>query len=265
MRNPKPQWLAQKLRLLGRTGRLDLSGEILDDLSILGSRAALKHLDLSFTRMQTLAGLPLQPRLESIVLDSSDLQNFKNFRAIQAVASISLKNTPVSHLPNFKLSLLLVLGSSLRVINGQQVNAQLRQKAAAYPAIAADLVNCGWVAESPSHLEANMEALCRRFGLGEAIGAEEEEEEDAPPAQPDESLTDEPAPREPESRLAGKIEALLTAYGFEVDATDKIASIVGIVESLLTEPSTDDELAVPEGLGGVGSDEEDDEEQAKSD
>jgi hypothetical protein len=112
MRRSNPHWLADRLKTVVRTGRLDLSGEVLDDLSLLGSRAAMKHLSLAFTQIRKLSGLLVQPNLESLNLDSSDLQNF---RAVANLSSVSLKDSPASRLPHFKLSLVIVLGTSLIV------------------------------------------------------------------------------------------------------------------------------------------------------
>jgi hypothetical protein len=76
-----------------RTGHLDLSGELLDDFSLLGSRAAMKHLSLAFTEIRNLSGLLLQLNLKSPNLDSSDLQNLKNCRAVANLSSVALKDT----------------------------------------------------------------------------------------------------------------------------------------------------------------------------
>ena len=160
-----PCWFPEKLRLLAQTGKLDLSGEAFDDLSFVGSRPSMKQLDLSFTPLKTIEGLMLQPRLDTLIADSSELSNFKNFRAVQKISSISIRNTPVSHLPNFKLSLLIVIGPSLRVINGQYISKKLREKAAQFPPIASDLVNCGWIAEYPCPEEPELDEISKGFGL----------------------------------------------------------------------------------------------------
>ena len=129
MQVKQPSWFPDKLRHLGQTGKLDLSGESFEDLSFVGTRPSMKQLDLSFTPISTIEGLTFQPKLDTLIADSSELSNFKNFRAVQKVSSVSVKNTPVSHFPTFKLSLLIVIGPSLRVINGQYINQKLREKA----------------------------------------------------------------------------------------------------------------------------------------
>jgi hypothetical protein len=217
-----PLWLNEKLALARRTGLLDLSGEILDDLSILGSRLSLKHLILSFTPLRTLDRLPLQPNLDFLAVDSSDLQNFTNFRALPKLTSVSLKNTPAARRPHFKLSLAIVIGSSLRSVNGQQVHSQLRERAAQYPPAAANLVNAGWFAEWPVPDEARFEALTQEFA-GEA-----------PPAP--EAVERLPHREEPRSRLADKIRALLELRGHAVDPEAPIDSIIAILEKLLAHP-----------------------------
>lgn len=162
-----PSWFADKLKHLAQTGKLDLSGEAFDDLSFVGSRPSMKQLDLSFTPIQTIEGLQLQPKLDTLIADSSELVNFKNFRAVQKISSISIKNTPASHLPNFKLSLLIVIGPSLRVINGQYISSKLREKASQFPPIASDLINCGWMAEYPCPDESDLEKISQSYGLAD--------------------------------------------------------------------------------------------------
>ena len=184
MQGKPPSWFAEKLKFLAQTGKLDLSGEAFDDLSFVGSRPSMKQLDLSFTPIQTIEGLQLQPKLDTLIADSSELVNFKNFRAVQKISSISIKNTPASHLPNFKLSLLIVIGPSLRVINGVYISQKLREKAAKYPPIASDLINCGWIAEYPCPDDESLEKISQSYGLAEI----EEDIEETPISEDQENM-----------------------------------------------------------------------------
>jgi hypothetical protein len=226
MRRSNPRWLTDKLNAAGRSGTLDLSGEILDDLSAIRSSLSLKQLILSFTQFRTLESLPFQPNLDSLLLDSSELKNFKNFRAIPKLSAITLKNTPASRHPRFKLSLVIVVGPSLRSITGQQVSGQLRQKAAHSPPAAADLVNLGWLAEWPVPSTARFEELAREWAEAQepqtVVAPIDVSSEVTPPSSP---------PRQ--SPLAVKIQARLETYGYAIDPESPIESIMDILRELL--------------------------------
>jgi hypothetical protein len=236
-----------RLKVLTRSGRLDLSGEMLDDLSFIGSRAALKHLDLSLTSLQTLTGLTFQPHIESINLDSSDLQNFKNFSAIQKVTSVSIKSTPVSQLPHFKLSLVLVLGPSLRVINGVQVTEKLKSRAREFPAIAAALVNCGWIVEYPCPEGPQLDEIKEVFGFSES-GPPPAPVKATPKQSPKRlSISPKTSPTASQSSFIDQIQGVLERYGYAVDGERKGASILRILSSLFKVSQDEDPVEKPDG------------------
>lgn len=150
---------------LSQSGKLDLGGQAICDLSFVGTRNSMKQLDISFTEVSTIEGLCYQPHIDSFIADNSELINFKNFRAIQNVSSISVKNTPVSQDANYKLSLAIVIGPSLRVIDGRCISKRIKNRAATYPPIASDLINCGWMAEYPCPDDNALEKIAQRLGL----------------------------------------------------------------------------------------------------
>lgn len=270
----KLQWLPDKLKVLAKTGTLDLSGEAVDDLSFVGSRDCLKKLDLSYTHLQTIEGLAFQPRIESLVLDGCDLANFKNFRAVQRASSISVRDTPVSRTPNFRLSLILVIGPGLRVINGQKVTEKLRERAGEFPGFASDLVNCGWLAEYPVPQTGELDKVAREFGLAgsEEMFEEEEEPEETQKSPPRPSVDElirrsqaahakmvEDTERELDDieksstvvdmiedacghgDLIDKVQALLKYYGYRIGETNRGDSILDCVAGLLDDPEEDED------------------------
>lgn len=159
------KWFKQKEKTLNSTGKLDLSCEALDGLSFIGSRSSLKVLDLSFSSILSFEGLAVQPKIEHLILDGSTISSFKNSSSIANITKISLQNTPVSKIPNYKISLLLICNKNLRIINGKIVPESLKKKAKSYPPIAAKLVDQGWIATYPCPDEAEILTICCEFGI----------------------------------------------------------------------------------------------------
>lgn len=161
----KPKWFKEKEKQLIKSGKLDLNGEIIDNLAFIRQRPSLKILDLSYTSITSLEGLPFQPKLEYLILDYSSIINFKNASSISQISKISLKNTPVSKIPHFKLSLLLICGKNLRIIDGKIIPEKLKNKAKQFSPNAAKLVDCGWMIESPFPDEADIKDFCLAYGI----------------------------------------------------------------------------------------------------
>jgi hypothetical protein len=159
------EWILRKVKGMGATGKLDLNGEVLGDLKFLTSKSSLKHLDLSFTTLRSLAGLGHQPHLDNLMLDNSQLEHFANAKAIASISKLSVRNTPVAKISNYKLSILLVCGRNLRVINGVAVSDTLRQRCEAYPEVCARLVDQGWMAKYPCPAEEELRALCETYNI----------------------------------------------------------------------------------------------------
>jgi hypothetical protein len=186
-----PVWFARRLPHLKQTGSFSLAGEHdidLIELSYPESASVLticRRLDLSRTLLSSLDGLPFLPRLLSFTADHSQLSSFKNFRALRRATSISLKNTPVSRTPTYRLSLLLAVGSqSLASIDGTQISPRLKSRAETFHAICSDLVNAGWIATSHPPNVTDIQQLCEQYEIPtiseEQPQGEEEEEEGQP-------------------------------------------------------------------------------------
>lgn len=161
----KLNWLKDKEREFRKTGKLDISGEMLENLSFIGSRPTMKTLDLSFTSIKSLEGLPPQPKLEYLILDGSTIESFKNGFSISSISKISIRNTPISKIPNYKISLLLICDKNLRIIDDRIIPSKLKQKAEKYPPICRKLVNQGWIAEYPCPSESDLIEICFKYGL----------------------------------------------------------------------------------------------------
>lgn len=161
----RPSWFEQKLKEMLVSGCLNLDGEHLQDLSMIPKTACCKGLILSFTPITSFAGLSSLPKLEYLILDNSNIENFANISAIANVTRISLYHTPVSKKANCRLSLIIACGRNLRVIDGKAVSERLREKAATYPPIAKKLIDHGWIATYPCPDDEMLEQLCNDFGV----------------------------------------------------------------------------------------------------
>lgn len=161
----RPAWLERKLKEMLVSGVLNLDGEHLQDLSMIPKTACCKGLILSFTPIKSFAGLSSLPKLEYLILDNSNIENFANISAISNVTKVSLYHTPVSRRANCRLSLVIACGMNLRVIDGKTVPERLREKAATYPPIAKKLIDKGWIATYPCPDDETFDQLCQEYGV----------------------------------------------------------------------------------------------------
>jgi hypothetical protein len=171
-----PIWLARRLPYLRQTGTIRISGESDLDLhyfshpQVVGALYLVKLLDISRTPLTTLAGCPDFPRLTVFIADHSQLANFASFRALRNVTSFSLKDTPVSKGPTYKLSLLLVVGTeSMRSIDGGQICSALKANYERFPPICQELANAGWIASTRPPSSAEIRSLCSQYSIDEPL------------------------------------------------------------------------------------------------
>jgi hypothetical protein len=184
-----PAWLFRRLPHLKKSGKLSIPTDFpvsLADLSLPSVAPLLtvcRSLDLSGVRVASLAGLPPLPRLVVFIADRSQLSSFENFSRLRSATSISLRETPLSRKPTFRLSVLLAVGPrALTSLDGAQIGDRLRDRAAAFPSVCGALVNAGWVATAAPPDAAALRALCAEYSVadeGVIAPAPEEEEEEA--------------------------------------------------------------------------------------
>ncbi|OHT13788.1 hypothetical protein TRFO_16012 [Tritrichomonas foetus] len=170
-----PNWLQRRLVIVKRTGNLQLINEQNVDLKLLSSPeyisslTVMKTLDITRTNVKSLEDLQKPfPKLATFIADKTGISDLKNFRMLSNVRAFSLKQTPVSKIPHYKLSLLLCMGSENKIssIDGQVVTKKLKAMAEEYPQpIASDLVNNGWMAEYPCPDETTLFSLCEKFNV----------------------------------------------------------------------------------------------------
>jgi hypothetical protein len=161
-------WL-QKCELSFRqTGRLDLSGiPESPDLSAIHSRLSMKELNISRTKVTSLDGLAVQPNLQAFHAKGSLLSSFKNFAAVANASIYTLKGTPLSADPDYLIALSLLTNSPRPIVDGKMIPPGIAAKAAAYPPLARDLLNCGWQLVHPCPDPEAMRQLCAQFNVPE--------------------------------------------------------------------------------------------------
>lgn len=173
-----PAWLSRRLQTLKRTGTLNLIKEINLDLSCLQLKDLsyfiqfIKTLDLTGTQIKSLANLPRLPRITNLILDNSLIESCFNFEAVSSITSISLKNTPLSRVPHYKLSILLAVGSGIVKIDGKMITPLLLNRFKSYSTYAHDLVNNGWIVEYPCPDVDKLKEICQQYHV---VIPEEEE------------------------------------------------------------------------------------------
>jgi hypothetical protein len=179
-----PHWLSKRVFLLKRTGHFTFTGDrsfdpvALSHPRITALLSLVKVLDISHTPITSIAGLPVLPKLNVFVADRTKLDTFANFKAIRSVTTISLKKTPASKLPTFRLSILIAFGPANRLasIDGGQVTQSLRNQALAYPPGCTDLINCGWIPSLRPPPSLELHSLCEQYGLPEPSAISDEED-----------------------------------------------------------------------------------------
>ena len=160
----QPQWPKKAKQHIKTDGKVDLSGEHIEDLSLLPSSKLTRQLNLSYVQIPNLDKLKPQPNLNSFIADGSTIGSLLNFRAIQTIKTLSMKNTPVSLHPNFIISLLLVC-PNVSVINGKLISKQQISRASKYPKVCSELVNMGWMATYPPPDVLELDTLCKDYNL----------------------------------------------------------------------------------------------------
>lgn len=167
--NSKVEWLQRRLLMAKRTGNLVLANEQNVDLNVFSypefskPLSIVKLLDLSRTNITSLEGIakPFQ-KLATFIADKTQISDFKNFKVLSNVRSFSVKQTPVSKVPHYKLSLLLCVGQKnvITSIDGQAISKKLKSMASEYPQpLSSELVNRGWLAEYPAPSEEKFREL----------------------------------------------------------------------------------------------------------
>ena len=221
-----PAWLSRRLHTLKRTGVLTLIKEKNVDLASLQIKDMcsyiqfIKTLDLTGTPIQSIENLPFLPRITSFIADYSELQNCINFSAISTTTSISVKKTPLSKLPHYKLSILLAVGPNIVKIDGKMISPVLLNRYKKYPEYVRDLVNKGWVVEYPCPSPSKLLSLCKQY----KVEIPDEEEQTEFPPDEEETFVEEEAPVVDFDSLAQKL------WNQHEDMLQKKQAMFGIID-----------------------------------
>ena len=262
-----PAWLDSRVYNLKRQGRMILTNEpkLVTNFSDLSSPAAyrqlsvMKVLDLSRNDIESIEGLRHFPKLKHFLADSTKIADLRNFRVLEGVNTISLEKTPVAEKEHFRLGLLLVVGDTLKSINGRVITATLVTRAATYPPVCRELVNRGWIPTYPCPDSEGLAALGEEYGVEQEPELDLEESESSAIEEEDAHNEEEELAFEeklerlrkdhalmtkkgealfgivsPEEVTANAVTNILKSHGVQVDEDDD-DQIVEAVKSLVTE------------------------------
>lgn len=165
------EWIKRRLSSIKRTGRLIISNEPQFDIQMIAnshynrSLSMMKYLDISMTKSSSLRNIRVLPRITTFIANKTNIANFENFKCLANASKFSLKGTPVSKHPHYRLSLCIAVGSGVNSIDGRVVSKRLRKLVEMYPPMASNLVNKGWMAEYPVPDEKSFKILCDKYGI----------------------------------------------------------------------------------------------------
>lgn len=135
---------------LTRIGLLNLSGLDITSLAELGTQKYLKILNISHTSLESLETLPSQPNMQQIIADDTQICSYVGLMRHPKLKSVSFLNTPIAEDDHkFRLTMLVLVGQMLSVINGVPVSAKERIEASKYPLIARNLIEANWEIQEP--------------------------------------------------------------------------------------------------------------------
>jgi hypothetical protein len=168
-----PRWLSRRILPVKRTGHFFFAGDPFFDPTFLSHPTItalvriVKVLDISRTTVNSLTGLPFFPRLSVFVADRTLIATFENFKAVRSALTVSLKDSPVSKLTAFRVSILLAFGSQNRVssIDGGLVTQSLKDQASAYSNRCTALLDCGWIPSIRPPALSELQGLCEQYGV----------------------------------------------------------------------------------------------------
>jgi hypothetical protein len=136
-----------------------------------------KTLDISRTKVMSMVGCCALPRLTVFIADRTKIAHFANFRVLRSVITFSLRGTPVSKTPTYRLSLLLAVGTkSIISIDGSQISRNLISQLRNYPPECRGLANRGWLAAEQPPSPEELRSLCAEYVINEPVLRSDPEE-----------------------------------------------------------------------------------------
>lgn len=230
-----PPWLARRLHTLKRTGILTLIKEKNVDLSSLQMKDMgpyiqfIKTIDLTGTPIRSIENLPFLPRLTSFIADYSEINSFVNFSSISTATSISVKKTPLSQIPHYRLAILLAVGPNVVKIDGKMISPVLLNRYKSYPLCFHDLINKGWAFEYPCPSAQETQKLCKQYRIDMPV-----EEDPIEFSHEEEAFIEEETPSIDFDTLAQKL------WNQHEDMLQKKQAMFGIINDDVSEVAQDE-------------------------
>ena len=104
----------------------------------------VRAIDVQKNQINSFLGLPSLKELESLDISYTGISNFSGFPILPKLRAITLTNTPLASNRNVRIALIILVGQSLRLINGERISASDRRFAASYPPETPTLLHLGW-------------------------------------------------------------------------------------------------------------------------
>lgn len=135
--------------------RESVSGIIFNDNVILSNKnlktfegieiePTTKNLYVQNNSIKNFKGLGNLQHLETIDLSENEIENFAGFPHLPQLKSINLLKNPITQNRYYKVALIILAGDTLRLINGERINASDRKLASAYLKDTHILIRNGW-------------------------------------------------------------------------------------------------------------------------
>jgi hypothetical protein len=137
--------------VLVKKGITSLSGVVL--------HSNIKLLNVDGNNIPDFIGFGPPPDFESLIISNNPLTSLKGMPSMPSIASITMRNTPFSRIPFYRIALVILFGRTLRVVDGQRISQQEREIAESYPRATTGLLRAGWVFKYPPPPEAEIPAI----------------------------------------------------------------------------------------------------------
>ena len=136
--------LTTQRRSLGTTGLIDLRHTNIPSFTQMGIQPKLRKLNVSFSNITSFETLPSQPVMTQLIANHTKVNSYVGLSRQPRLSNLSLKATPLSERPYFRIETLIVVGQHLMTLNGEQITPEEREIASQYPVIAQNLLEFGW-------------------------------------------------------------------------------------------------------------------------
>jgi hypothetical protein len=125
------------------------SAKGLQSLSAIHLPPNIKSLNAENNQIVDFVGFIPSPYLEVLNLANNPIASLRGMPPLPKLTTVNMTGTPFSRTQFYRVSLLLLFGKSVRVIDGERISGTERQIAVSYPQGCDALVRAGWIVSYP--------------------------------------------------------------------------------------------------------------------